>query len=88
MDALSSGRRIKSLTGVDDFTKDCLMLSVAFGILDLQLLAEPKKPITTAIGRGFRLMTKSWPGPLSNKVSAINGLTAMLKEPSSQQYQI
>ncbi len=37
MDALSSGRRIKCLTCVDDFTKECLTISVAFGISGLQV---------------------------------------------------
>ena len=32
MDALSTGRRIKCLTCVDDFTKECLTVTVAFGI--------------------------------------------------------
>jgi putative transposase len=31
MDALSTGRRIKCLTCVDDFTKECLTVTVAFG---------------------------------------------------------
>lgn len=32
MDALATGRRIKSLTGVADFTKECLIVITAFGI--------------------------------------------------------
>lgn len=32
MDALSSGRRIKCLTIVDDYTKECLDIPVAAGI--------------------------------------------------------
>jgi len=32
MDALATGRRIKCLTCVDDFTKECLTITVAFGI--------------------------------------------------------
>ena len=32
MDALASGRRIKCLTCVDDFTKECLTITAAFGI--------------------------------------------------------
>lgn len=37
MDALASGRRIKCLTCVDDFTKECLTISVAFGITGVQV---------------------------------------------------
>lgn len=32
MDALATGLRIKCLTCVDDFTKECLTITVAFGI--------------------------------------------------------
>ncbi len=32
MDKLASGRRIKWLTCVDDFTKECLTITAAFGI--------------------------------------------------------
>ncbi len=37
MDALASGRRIKCLTCVDDFTKECLTITVAFGISGVQV---------------------------------------------------
>lgn len=37
MDALASGRRIKCLTCVDDFTKECLTVTVAFGISGVQV---------------------------------------------------
>ncbi len=37
MDALSTGRRIKCLTCVDDFTKECLTVTVAFGISGVQV---------------------------------------------------
>ena len=37
MDALSSGRRNKCLTCMDDFTKECLTLTVAFGVSGLQV---------------------------------------------------
>ncbi len=37
MDALASGRRIKCLTCVDDFTKECLTISVTFGITGIQV---------------------------------------------------
>ncbi len=37
MDALATGRRIKCLTCVDDFTKECLTVTVAFGISSVQV---------------------------------------------------
>lgn len=37
MDALSSGRRIKCLTCLDDFRKECLRITAAFGISGVQL---------------------------------------------------
>lgn len=36
MDALATGRRIKCLTCVDDFTKECLTITVAFSISGVQ----------------------------------------------------
>jgi len=37
MDALASGRRIKCLTCVGDFTKECLTITAAFGISGVQV---------------------------------------------------
>lgn len=37
MDALANGRRIKYLTCVDDFTKECLTITAAFGISGVQV---------------------------------------------------
>ncbi len=37
MDALANGRRIKCLTCVDDFTKECLTVTAAFGISGAQV---------------------------------------------------
>ncbi|AEX22363.1 IS3 family element, transposase OrfB [Vibrio sp. EJY3] len=37
MDALSNGRRIKRLTIVDDYTKDCLDIPGATGISGMKL---------------------------------------------------
>ncbi|PVY82404.1 helix-turn-helix protein [Pantoea ananatis] len=37
MDALTTGRRIKCLTCIDDFTKECLTVTVSFGISDVQV---------------------------------------------------
>lgn len=37
MDALATGRRITCLTCVDDFTKECLTVTAAFGISGIQV---------------------------------------------------
>ena len=37
MDALANGRRIKFLTCVDNFTKECLTITFAFGISGVQV---------------------------------------------------
>ena len=37
MDALATSRMIKSLSCVDDFTKECLTATVAFGISGVQV---------------------------------------------------
>lgn len=37
MDALANGRRIKCLICVDDFTKECLTITAAFGISGVQV---------------------------------------------------
>lgn len=37
MDALANGRRIKCLTCVDDFMKECLTITAAFGISGVQV---------------------------------------------------
>ena len=37
MDSLATGRRIKYLTCVDDFTKECLTITTAFGIAGVQV---------------------------------------------------
>lgn len=37
MDSLATGRRIKCLTCVDDFTKECLTITTAFGITGVQV---------------------------------------------------
>jgi putative transposase len=38
MDALVSDHRIKCLTCVDDFTKECLTITKAFGITGVQVI--------------------------------------------------
>jgi len=37
MDALATGRRIKCLTCVDDFMKECLTITATFGISGIQV---------------------------------------------------
>jgi len=37
MDALATGRRTKGLTCVDDFTKECLTITTAYGISGVQV---------------------------------------------------
>jgi len=37
IDALASSRRIKCLTYVDDFTKECLTITIAFGNSGVQV---------------------------------------------------
>ncbi len=37
MDSLATARRIKCLTCVDDFTKECLTITAAFGISGVQV---------------------------------------------------
>ena len=37
MGSLASGRRIKCLTCVNDFTKECLTITAAFGISGVQV---------------------------------------------------
>ena len=60
MDALASGRRIKCLTCVDDFTKECLTITFAFGISGVQVM-----PIVESIAllRGYPAMIRTAQGP-------------------------
>lgn len=51
MDALATGRRIKCLTCVDDFTKECLTVTVAFGISGVQVTRILD---SIALFRGYR----------------------------------
>ncbi|HCP8550613.1 TPA: hypothetical protein OMI13_004091 [Escherichia coli] len=37
INALASGCRVKYLIGVDDFTKECLTITAAFGISGVQV---------------------------------------------------
>ncbi|WP_159378320.1 IS3 family transposase [Pantoea dispersa] len=60
IDALASGRRIKCLTCVDDFTKECLTITVAFGISGVQV----KRILDSiALFRGYTATIRTDQGP-------------------------
>ncbi len=60
MDALSTGRRIKCLTCVDDFTKECLTVTVAFGISGVQV---SRILDSIALFRGYPATIRTDQGP-------------------------
>ncbi|WP_426727713.1 IS3 family transposase [Enterobacter cloacae complex sp. 319F7] len=60
MDALSTGRRIKRLTCVDDFTKECLTVTVAFGISGVQVTRILD---SIALFRGYPATIRTDQGP-------------------------
>ncbi|WP_152931529.1 IS3 family transposase [Pantoea agglomerans] len=60
MDALASGRRIKCLTCVDDFTKECLTITAAFGISGVQVARILD---SIALFRGYPAMIRTDQGP-------------------------
>lgn len=60
MDALSTGRRIKCLTCVDDFTKECLTVTVAFGISGVQVTRILD---SIALFRGYPATIRTDQGP-------------------------
>ena len=60
MDALSTGRRIKCLTCVDDFTKECLTVTVAFGISGVQ---DSRILDSIALFRGYPATIRTDQGP-------------------------
>lgn len=60
IDALAAGRRIKCLTCVDDFTKECLTIITAFGISDVQV----KRILDSiALFRGYPATIRTDQGP-------------------------
>ncbi len=76
MAALSTGRRIKCLTCVDDFTKECLTVTVAFGISGVQVTRILDSialfrgyPATIRTDQEFRLAVHWINGPLSMVLS-------------------
>lgn len=60
MDALCSGRRIKSLTCVDDFTKECLTITTAFGNTGVQVT---RILASIALFRGYPATIRTNQGP-------------------------
>lgn len=60
MDALANGRRIKSLTCVDDFTKECLTITAAFGISGVQVTRIMD---SNALFRGYPTTIRTDQGP-------------------------
>ena len=60
MDALATGRRIKCLNCVDDFTKECLTITIAFGISGVQVTCFLD---SIALFRGYpaTIRTDQWP---------------------------
>ncbi len=60
MDALAIGRRIKCLTCVDDFTKECLAVTVAFGISGVQVMRILD---SIALFRGYPATIRTDQGP-------------------------
>lgn len=60
MDALANGRRIKCLTCVDDFTKECLTITAAFGISGVQVTRILD---SIALFRGYPTTIRTDQGP-------------------------
>ena len=60
MDALATGRRIKCLTCVDDFTKECLTITAAFGISGVQVTRILD---SIALFRGYPATIRTDQGP-------------------------
>ncbi len=75
MDALSTGRRIKCLTCVDDFTKECLTVTVAFGISGVQVTRILD---SIALFRGYPATIRTHQGRVSLAVHWINGPLSMV----------
>ena len=60
MDALATGRRIKCLTCVDDFTKECLTITAVFGISGVQVTRILD---SIALFRGYPATIRTDQGP-------------------------
>lgn len=74
MDALANGPMIKCLTYVDDFTKDCLTVTVAFRISDVQVTRILD---SIALFRGYLVTIRTDQGPNSPAARWSNGLLSM-----------
>lgn len=72
MDALATGRRIKCLTCVDDFTKECLTITIAFGISGVQVTRILD---SIALFRGYPGTDQGRSSPAAHW---INGLLSMV----------
>jgi putative transposase len=75
MDALATGRRIKCLTCVDDFTKECLTITIAFGISGVQVTRILD---SIALFRGYPATIRTDQGRSSLAAHWINGLLSMV----------
>ncbi|MCE2004233.1 IS3 family transposase [Enterobacter asburiae] len=60
MDALTNGRRFKCLTCVDDFTKECLTITAAFGVSGVQVMRILD---SIALFRGYPATIRTDQGP-------------------------
>jgi putative transposase len=77
MDVLATGRRVKCLTCVDDFTKECLTIITAFGITGVQVTRILGSialfrgyPATIRTDQGRSLLAAHWiSGPLNMVLS-------------------
>lgn len=74
MDALASGRRIKCLTCVDDFTKECLTITAAFGISGVQVMRILD---SIALFRGYPATIRTDQGRSSHATHCIIGPLSM-----------
>lgn len=75
MDALACGRRIKCLTCVDDFTKECLTITAAFGISGVQVTRILD---SIALFRGYLATIRTDQGRSSLATHCINGPLSMV----------
>ena len=66
MDALATGRRIKCLTCVDDFTKECLTVTVAFGVSGVEVTRILD---SIALFRGSPATIRTDQGPEFNRLA-------------------
>jgi putative transposase len=86
MDALATGRRIKCLTCVDDFTKECLTVTVAFGISGVQVTRILD---SIALFRGYPATIRTDQGPeftcrALDQWAFEHGVELRLSSPASQ----